>query len=224
MKSTRAISKAARTMPRAIPITAPINAVMTPRGEPSAAPVDVSSRSRGASRSRGCARRPSGLGVHDSEEADDDRQCEQDVRDVEHRLQPRDLVVDGISAGLRLSRSGNELKVRLRCSRIRTRLTALHQDKRVEVSGRSMCRSNDAAEIVTDPNGEPPRRRIEDALDVEQLAGPVRKRLSGTGEPTPRPWLLRSPCRQRRRRRRAWQRHRQPTFQSRLNIRLASPG
>ena len=29
MKSTRAISKAARTMPRAIPITAPISAVMT---------------------------------------------------------------------------------------------------------------------------------------------------------------------------------------------------
>ena len=70
---------------------------------------------------------------------------------------------------------GNELKVRSSAAGVRTRLAALHQDERVEVfrsldvpverCGRDRHRSERRAS----------RRRIEDALDVEQFAGPVRK-------------------------------------------------
>ena len=44
--------------------------------------------------------------VHDPEEADEDREREQDVEDVQHGAQPRDLVVDELARASAPSRSG----------------------------------------------------------------------------------------------------------------------
>ena len=55
---------------------------------------------------------------------------------------------------------------------------------------RSTCRSNDAAEIVTEPNGEPPVGGVEDALDVEQLCATRLGNVNGTGDPSSRWWLF----------------------------------
>jgi hypothetical protein len=85
MKSTRAMSSDARTIPSAMPIVAPISAVMahhpadlTPRHSDCAQHADLTGPFEDGQHKR----------VDDPEEADDDGQSEQHVKDVQDGAEP----------------------------------------------------------------------------------------------------------------------------------------
>src|SRR5918995_6133251 len=111
--------------------------------------------------------------VHDPEEADDHRQREQHVEDVQHLVERRDLVVDELVARLHLRVRELRAERVLECLRVRVRVVAAHLDERVEVAWRVVDAVERPARERDGAEGRPARRRIEDALhrQLEPIPG-----------------------------------------------------
>ena len=116
--------------------------------------------------------------VDDPEQAHDHREREQHVEDVQDRVEPRDLVVDELLAGLHLRvRVARRAPSRSRPGSRPTRPPAILRNVNRSF-GCGFSASHVAAEIVTEPNGEPPvgGSKIPFTRERPRLAGDERDR------------------------------------------------
>ena len=176
MKSTRATSRPPSTIPSRIPSTPPISAVITlscriiRRTWRRVIPIARSMPDLARALEHRQDER-----VDDPEEADDHRQREQDVEEVQDDVEPADLVIDELPPRLRPSRSGTVFSARVERRPGSPRLAAAHAHERVEVLRLRVDACPRPARDRDVPERRAAGRGIEDAVQHERLA-----RRSGT--------------------------------------------